>query len=139
MISGALPAADRFAGFKGSVALARERGTLRFLADGSAREGGRSPMDVFARIETFDRVGLDRRMREALLLSGETPAADTEAFRGPIQPEKLNTAAQRRRELEDIKDWCVIFALPIGWVLRPLQVPDLPLRTPCLVSSLFLI
>ncbi len=102
MFSGTLPAADRVAGFKGSVAPARERGTPRFPADRMRLQGGHSPMDVVARIGMFDSMRPDRRMMEARLLSGATLAADEVAFQS-LFPFSLKTSPRRHGDAEKRK------------------------------------
>ena len=78
--SGLLSPAELVAGFTASVALGKQSDILLFLADCTALEGGHSLLDVFSLLNMFESVGLDRRVKEAVLLGKSTPAADRLEF-----------------------------------------------------------
>ncbi len=78
--SGLLSPAELTAGFTGSVALGKQGDTLLFLADCTALEGGHSLLDVFSLLNMFESMGLNRRVKEAVLLGESTPAADRLEF-----------------------------------------------------------
>jgi hypothetical protein len=68
------------AAIEATLALARERQCLRFLADCSALEGGHSAVDLYRMAEALSAAGLDRRLREAVVLPRGTPATEDVRF-----------------------------------------------------------
>jgi hypothetical protein len=63
-----------------NLALAAEKGALLFLGDVSALPNSASAIDVYELAAMLDRLGVDRRMREALVVSPDSTHAGSFDF-----------------------------------------------------------
>ncbi|MBX7185353.1 MAG: hypothetical protein K1Y01_09435 [Vicinamibacteria bacterium] len=65
---------------KGTMALGREKGTSRFLADCTALEGGHSIVDLYFISQLLEEAGISRTFREAIVLPQLQSAAGEVRF-----------------------------------------------------------
>ncbi len=65
---GKVTPADLHEALQAAVKLARENNSILFLADCSEMEGGHSVIDLYGLIALYESVGLQLKMKEALLL-----------------------------------------------------------------------
>jgi hypothetical protein len=65
---GKVTPADLHEALLAAVKLARENNSILFLADCSEMEGGHSVVDIYGLIALYESVGLQLKMKEALLL-----------------------------------------------------------------------
>lgn len=79
--SGSLSRSDLHAAAKANIELAREHGVLRFLGDclGLAADTN-TIIDIYELVELYESLGLDRRMREALVLPGDAHVIESLSF-----------------------------------------------------------
>jgi hypothetical protein len=66
--SGVIPAEALLQAVQATLALGRERGTTRYLADCTALEGGHSIVDLYGLGQLVESAGVPRDSREALVL-----------------------------------------------------------------------
>jgi len=78
---GKVTPADLHEALLAAVKLAKENNCILFLADCSEMEGGHSVVDLYGLISLYESVGLQLKMKEALLLpSMKSPKEDVKFY-----------------------------------------------------------
>ena len=84
--SGEVTPEEQEANMRRASAMARQRGSFRFLTDLSAMQRGLTPGKLLEAIEHLDALGLPRSLREALILpAGSMTAADVRFYEDACQ------------------------------------------------------